>query len=407
MLLEIDGALDEKLDGVWRSSVNFDGKRIWFETTDAELSSSGEAFGSAVLIPVLLQGLQVRLDKPVCAQWKANASQLTKMLGEVWGCATDLPIACQTVERTASDGRLRAQFFSGGVDSFYELMTAKTPPEALICLQGFDMGLDDSDRFQLLKKTVQQLCSEREIEPIFLRTNIKHHPVVAGVSWDDAHGGVLAAIGHLLSRKVHSVVIPPSWSQSNWRALWGSHWKIDPLWSSKTMSVVHGDASNSRSERIKAIASDPFVQQHLRVCYSSRQKSGNCSQCAKCVRTMAVLHYFGELEKFSVFDHSLSIYDRIDQLPFVSATVTYDELLENGVEPKLESAIRRLIKRSQGVSLRTEYLLAHNYDLTEANQDLEKQLVEVHKTLAAMSNSRVWKAGRVFRSVRRILRSSD
>lgn len=121
---------------------------------------------------------------------------------------------------------------------------------------------------------------------------------------------------------------------------------------------------------------------------------------------MAVLHDCGQLENFTAFDSSIPIWDRIDQLPFVAATVTYDELIEKGVEPKLEKAIRRLIKRSHGVALRAEYALAHNRDLVEANEQLEKELRSLQQTIGEMSNTRVWKAGKVLRLVRGLLNAS-
>ncbi len=405
MVGTVESFVDEKLDGFWRSSALFDGEKVWFESEDTPLNISGEVIGCAALIPVLLQGLQLELKEPVCAVWKENVQQLTTMLGQAWGCTAVLPIKAETEERTAANGRLRGQFFSGGVDSFYELITAEKVPDALICLQGFDMGLGETARYERLKETVKEICSDKKLESVFLRTNIKQHTIIDGVSWDDAHGGVLAAIGHLLSNKFEAVVIPPSWAQSSWRSLWGSHWRIDPLWSSKVLQVEHGNATTTRSERIRRIAAEPLVQKHLRVCWSSRATSGNCSACAKCVRTMAVLHDCGELENFSVFDASVPIWDRIDQVPFVSETNTYDGLLEKGVEPKFEQAIRRLIKRSHGVALRAEYLMAHNSDLREANQDLEKQLQELQHTLLGMTNSRVWKAGKVFRRLRKSLKS--
>ncbi len=121
---------------------------------------------------------------------------------------------------------------------------------------------------------------------------------------------------------------------------------------------------------------------------------------------MAVLHDCGQLENFTVFDSSVPIWDRIDQLPFAAATITYDELIEKGVEPRLEKAMRRLIKRSYGVALRAEYALAHNKDLVEANEQLEKQLRSLQETIGEMSNTRAWKAGKVFRHFRGLLKTS-
>jgi hypothetical protein len=407
MSVAIDAFFDEKRDGYWRSGASIDGEEVWFESKDTPLSASGEALGCAFVIPALLQGLEIRISEPVCAEWKENIRNLTQLLGEAWGSPTTLAIDAKTTERKPLEGRLRGQFFSGGVDSFYELITTEKAPEALICLHGFDMDLAEAAKFEHLQKGVSEICAERQIESVFLRTNIKKNATIAAVSWDDAHGGVLAAIGHLLSTKFHSVVIPPSWGQSSWRSLWGSHWKIDPLWSSQVLKVVHGDASATRLERIRRISTEPAVQRNLRVCWSEQARQGNCSSCPKCVRTMAVLHDCGQLENFTAFDSTVPIWDRIDQLPFAAATITYDELLEKGVEPKLEKAIRRLIKRSYGVALRAEYAFAHNKDLVEANEQLEKQLLSLQRTIREMSNTRVWKAGKVFRHFRKLLKSTE
>ena len=407
MTCSIESIVDEWQDGIWRSSALIGSERVWFESASAPLTASGEALGSAVLIPALLQGLQLQIQGQVCARWGENVLQLSKLLTEAWGHNWDFPLSLETVERKAEPGRLRGQFFSGGVDSFYELLTAKTAPDALICLQGFDMQTEDTQRFAHLSHAVTDICAQRNLEPVFLKTNVKENSLIGAVSWDDAHGGVLAAIGHLLSGKFDTVVIPPSWAQSTWRSLWGSHWRIDPLFSSARLDIVHGDATVTRGERIMKIAGEPLVRKYLRVCWSQRADMGNCSACAKCVRTMAVLHDCGQLENFSAFDTTVPIWERIDQVPFVSATLTYDELLEKGVEPKLEQAIRRLIKRSYGAALQSEYLVAHNRDLIEANQDLERQVRALQQMIEAMSRTRVWKAGKVLRNFRRLLGSRN
>lgn len=121
------------------------------------------------------------------------------------------------------------------------------------------MDLSQTFKFEQLKRSVQAVCAKRQIESVFLRTNIREEPIISAVSWDDAHGGVLAAIAHLLSSRFHTVVIPPSFGPSSWRSLWGSHWRIDPLWSSKAMRIVHGDAASTRAARIRLVSTEPLV----------------------------------------------------------------------------------------------------------------------------------------------------
>jgi hypothetical protein len=367
-----------------------------------------------------MQELSLSINEPVCATWYSNIAELTKIVSENWGSPARLPQVTHLAEPARNAATARAQFFSGGVDSFFALITAQTPVDYLVTVQGFDVNLDDAVRFEHLDATLRQVASHYHAKPCIVRTNVRAHPVVSRVSWDDAHGGTLAAVGHLLAGEIGSIVIPPSWSAGTWHSLWGTHWTLDPLWSSSTLSVIHGDASQTRGNRIRAIADEPLVQKHLRVCFENRAPYGNCSECAKCVRTMAVLHDWGRLEKFSVFDSSVPIWDRIDALPYVTQSAAYDELLERGVEPRLESAIRRLLKRrdnalltaettqyhNQQFQIRNRILQSHNQQLLSANIDLEQELRRLQAEIAGMAGSRIWRTGNVIRRFKNSLFSS-
>ncbi len=102
----------------------------WFEC-DAVLQSNGEAMGTTALIPALDAGLRATIDRPADTVWLEGASQAVALLREWWGYP-DLPPA---VARVAPGGGQASEVglcFTGGVDSFYNLLFGATPVDALL-----------------------------------------------------------------------------------------------------------------------------------------------------------------------------------------------------------------------------------------------------------------------------------
>lgn len=405
-LIEVGSPTVDTRNGSYVAKATVSGEEIRFESKQP-LIARPEAWASAMMIPALLNQMPMVVSAPLSTVWLANIEQLQELLGRKWGLS---PIAVDTSktidDEKVSPARANAQFFSGGVDSFYELITCADKPSALVMVHGFDIDLEDSTRFDHSKEMVEKVALCYGAEPVLVRTNVRSHRLFSSVSWEDAHGGALAAVGHVLSGKIGSIVIPPSWSSSASNALWGTHWQIDRHWSSGTLSVKHGDASLSRSERIRKIAKEPIVRDHLKVCFANLSEFGNCSRCAKCVRTMSVLHECGELEHFSVFDSIEPIWQKIDKIAFVTRSDTYLELLERGIEGKFADAIKRLIKRSQAAVIKAEYVLEHNRQLLLANQKLEEQILDLQAENERMAQSRIWKTGSFLRECKASIVSS-
>ncbi|MDQ3804974.1 MAG: hypothetical protein M3416_14235, partial [Acidobacteriota bacterium] len=130
---------------------------------------------------------------------------------------------------------------------------------------------------------------------------------------------------------------------------WGSHWQTDPLWSSDRLEVVHVGAELPRSDKLRAIAREPLVREHLRVCWENLAPEGNCSRCEKCLRTRLMLADCGELENFPVFEGADTLARHLDSLPAIRGRGrVFGKLLERGrLTPEVETALRRLIKRTR------------------------------------------------------------
>ena len=214
--------------------------------------------------------------------------------------------------------------------------------DRLVTVQGFDIDLGDSQRMAALRRSLGEISRVTGIPSIVVRTNLRSHPLFSSVAWERAHGGPLAAIGHVLDDSCDRLLISSSVKIGEWTEPWGSHWEIDRLWSSSRVAIVDVGSDRARAEKVAAIAGEPIVHHHLRVCWENRTPAGNCSQCEKCLTTMLMLAETGLLDRFTVFEGSASLVARIDGLPRIRfLPLTFAAL---GESARLSSDVRRSVR---------------------------------------------------------------
>jgi hypothetical protein len=335
-------------DGASVAEVDAGGAPLWFASSDAALRPSGEAFASALLVPALTRGARLVLDDdlPLGARWRSGADGVRAQLHAWWGFDGPPPSAART-EVATGGGSARGLCFSGGADSFHSLLAGDPRPDALVFVRGYDVLLHERARAQAAEAGVRAVAREAGVRAIVVTTNLRDHPAFAGVDWVHAHGGALAAVGHLLAGELGSLAISASYPFALDRP-WGSHWRLDPLWSSEALEVVHLGAELWRKDKLSAIAAQPLAQRHLRVCWEHRTPALNCSACEKCVRTMLRLAQLGVLDDFAVFDRSRPLEQRLDELPPLRRDLSdaYAELAAEGLPRGLARAVERLQRRS-------------------------------------------------------------
>ena len=332
---------------IHRISATVMGTEVWFESPDVELCPSAEAFASAFLIPSLHIAEALEIDQPLDPVWLSNIKNILPLASEWWGYSEILPrtLVMSPSTETASDKI--GLSFSGGADSFFSLLRYPGKIDYLVFIQGFDMRWDDDSRLEAYMESLKRVALQVGAITIVVRTNIRQHPLLEGISWDVAHGGVLAAIGHLLGGTIGNFIISSSIAKGRDKP-WGSHWKIDPYWSSSGLDIIHFGDEHQRNEKLIMIASEPLVRSNLRVCWENRTNSGNCSICEKCVRTRITLTMAGELENYPVFKGPESLVEDIDNIPCSSSKmVLYTKAAKDErLSPELRRAIRALIRRT-------------------------------------------------------------
>lgn len=341
--------------GLHRVTADVAGREVWFESPDLPLRASAEALGSALLIPALARRSCLELPGEVCPQWLEQTGQVIQIVNQWW----QYPVLPLKAAARARPARARpagtALCFSGGLDSFYSLLRGGHHPDWLVCVQGFDFKLDDDVRLAPLLASVRQVAAQHGARPVLIRTNLRQHPLVAATPWQNAHGGALAAFGHLLGEHVGRLVVASS-VPPTCELPWGSHRRLDPLWSSGEVAVVHDGAGVSRAQKARAIAGEPLLFNHLRVCFENRTPTGNCSVCDKCLSTMLLLEQAGQIDNYVVFQRPQSFVERLDALPGTQYQITYGEMCQRGLPPAVQAAVVRLLRRTAVENVRQPVL---------------------------------------------------
>jgi hypothetical protein len=331
-----------------RVQVQVDSEIIWFESTDSSLAQSTEAIGSALAIPAAAIGKKLAIESPVDAVWLTNAQRAQAIAADWWGYARPGIIADSRAATASLVTRRRtALCFTCGVDSFHSLLRGNHDVSHVIFVLGYDIGLADRQRAEAATTSVRHVAAELGINAEIIRTNLRTHGIFRTTNWEHTHGGALAAIGHLLSEHVDQLLISASYPRVFDRP-WGSHWTLDPFWSSSAFTVAHVGAEKWRAEKLIALMDDPLVRRHLRVCWENRAPGANCGQCEKCLRTMLVLDGHGRLDRFPVFPAASMLAANLEQLnPLKQDLIrVYAGFLEMDLSTKVRGALTALVDRS-------------------------------------------------------------
>jgi hypothetical protein len=337
-------------DGLCRVEAQVEGSPLWFESSDTLLRLAPEAFASALLVPALHQNSDLAIDAPLDSMWLSNAQMLMSAFEKWWGYRPITVTGTEGNTGSAEQGTATALCFSGGVDSFFNLLRGQYPVDCIVFAHGYDIPLRDTDRVDSFRPSLQSISEATGTTLAVIRTNLREHPVFSDVRWQHAHGGALAALGHVMAG-IRRLLLSASYPYEMNRP-WGSHWTTDPLWSSQQLEVVHEGASFWRGDKLRRIADEPLVRNHLRVCWEGRTSSLNCCRCEKCLRTMLILAQCGKLDAFAAFPDKTNLAQYLDELEAISTDLmhVYRSLLRHGLDPELSRAVRSLLKRSRAAA---------------------------------------------------------
>ncbi len=336
--------------------------RVYFRSDGAVLTANLEAFLACALLPCMRKAGSLNIDGPVSQRFLSALPRIVDVFRQWDPSLHQVEIAAVTpvVKKPPQEHRVGA-FFTGGVDSFYTLLTHRDEITDLIFVHGFDIPLEKASVRRCVSERLRQAASQLGKRLVEVETNVRSF-LDPYAEWRLlAHGPALAAVGHLLFPSFARIHIAAS-RCSGTTVPEGTHPLLDPLWSTESLEFIHDGFEAGRMAKIAFVSQSDTALQALRVCSRNYGGTYNCGRCEKCLRTMVSLCAAGALERCSTFAVPLSL-RRVSGLVLGDSQRCYH--LENlkaleaaGTHPALYGAVRQALDRpSWQVKLRTDLRL--------------------------------------------------
>lgn len=201
-----------------------------------------------------------------------------------------LPDTVVAAARPAGEPELAMAALSGGLDSTFTAIRhgralagdAAFKLAGLVLVLGFDIPLEQADRFEVLRRRVAPLAESLGLPLHTVTTNGMHF---GGRAWPQSamplFGSVLAnfsgrcAVGLVSAGAPHGI---PRFGISHPPAL-------DALCSNDYFRVVSDGGGFGRADKIEALRLFPDALAGLKVCWQGPDPARNCGVCEKCVMT--------------------------------------------------------------------------------------------------------------------------
>ncbi|MGN6773436.1 MAG: hypothetical protein ACTHJQ_26860 [Rhizobiaceae bacterium] len=264
-------------------------RRFFFRSTDIPLRASPEAAISAIYLSACKAGADIRLAEPVDVIFAENMPRVATVL---YAWADDYSPSQIIAERSYSPPSYavaRLMTFTGGVDSTFSLDMEPSVAEAFLNVAGFDYSVNNPIRVDV-EARLRNLSIKAGSRLVVVDTDIRRFTDRYVDHTKINHASIFAAIGHL-ARDTYGHLLIPSSHPADMPA--GSHFMLDPLWSSSALNVIHHGADTPRVEKIAHLSGRPEFHDSIKVCSNSKSAFLNCGICYKCVATMTTFHLCG------------------------------------------------------------------------------------------------------------------
>jgi hypothetical protein len=355
--------------------------RVFFRCSHGPIADGSAVFVPIAMLPAMKAGAALRAPGPVSLRLLDHLPVYQNIIHAWYDNFHTVAVAATPripVPVTAQRGV--GCFFSGGIDSFYSVLTHRDDISHLIFIHGYDILLRNTARRQVSIEGVRRAAAELGKQLIEVETNAREMLDVYSDWGRQSHGTVLGAVALLLSPQLRKIYIA-STTDYNYLYPWGSHPMLDPLWSNEEVEVIYDGSANKREDKIERLAADDTAMRYLRVCFENTGSAYNCGTCEKCVRTMVELHLAGALQRCATLPHTLDC----DQIAHMSLGYRQHwglrRLLERGAarrDPALEQALQQCL----GV---------YQADYLKVSQGLENQIIGLKRELRHLYASRSWR----------------
>jgi len=320
-----------------------------FRVSRGPVSRTSTPFLAASLLPAMRAGEPLSIYGTVSPRLLASIPTIQGVLSAWFQRAKSIEVDAQSAPEQQGPGV--ACFFSGGVDSFYSVLSHLDEISALVFVHGFDIRPREVALRARISESLRKAASRLGKPLIEVETNMRTFSDRFAAWSEEYHGSALASVALLLSPQFGRFYIPASFPPG-YSVPWGSHKDLDPLWSSEATDIIHDGGDATRVEKVRFLASSEVALQSLRVCWENRGGHYNCGHCEKCIRTMVNLRVAGALERCTTFKNQLDLSEvaRVS-IPDDCARFFIEENLQAAKEigdGELVDAIARSLSRKQG-----------------------------------------------------------
>ena len=268
-----------------------------------DVTTPGDALLAAVLVPAMIFGEDVCIDARVSKQLMSNAAEIV----DIWTTWRrkwhGTRVAAAAVEPSTARPDEVAACFSGGVDSFYTILRPREEPiTTLVTLRDFELRPWTVEQTSGHIARLARAASRLGKRHIVVDANVYRWalPYLRAARLPSVHhGAALASMILGLGKIIRRCYIAGSEPFPD--RPWGSHPRVDPLWSTETLEFVHDAAELSRTVKQELVVSSDVALATLRVCSARRPSYDNCGRCDKCVSTALLLHNAGTLGRSATF----------------------------------------------------------------------------------------------------------
>lgn len=279
-----------------------------------------EGFVSLFIPHMLLTNDKIIVKDKICKKFYDNLLKLKKYYESLNIGTINFNLDCEITEKKSlSEKRRKISTFTGGVDSFYTLLTNLDKIDTLLYCINYDVRESQQNLLKAQLNTVKEVAQKLGKKVIVCNTNQRNILEWGNIGYLNGikkkynndlwgyflHGPCIFSNAYNLLLEYDTIFIPSTHPKSS-NYLWGSSFHIDHLYSSSLIKIIHnGDCT--RVAKIKNIIKldKNLIFNYLKVCYCNSNQKYNCSVCEKCKRTYIPIgiinkDYLKQLKTFNI-----------------------------------------------------------------------------------------------------------
>ncbi len=326
---------------LWRVAATVAGAELFIEAP-FPLAARPESLVCAFLLPAMRRRADLEVAGSLDSTFQKNLAFIRARAMEWWPQLGAGAVHAPT-GTAAPRGPHCGAFYTGGIDSSYVLQQLHPRLHAAVFVEGFDIPLADPARLEKARRWLTATTQACGLEFLVVRTNLREHPLFAGISWGIAHVAALGAVAHALGSRFHTLYV----AASDVPPPWGSAPDLDAAWSSESMKIENFSAEMTRLERVRSLAQWEPLRGRLRVCWENNSSELNCGFCEKCVRTRLQLQIAGAPGGLDSFSPGIPLLGSVRHLFAIESDVheQWREICARLDDGRLRTAILRALRR--------------------------------------------------------------